>query len=69
MPTLIAQTASLIGVSAVGLQHVAVKRDRVAAELGAIHDAAQTAPDEALDFLCAAALLTAGGFTISARTG
>ena len=49
--------------AAVGLQDVAVDRDRVLAEGGAVDDRAQAAADEALDLERAPALRAARGFT------
>ena len=53
--------------AAIGLQHVAVDRDRALAERAQIDDGAQRAADEPLDLLRAPALLALGGFARGAR--
>ena len=53
--------------AAVGLEHVAVERDRSLAEGREIEDAAQRPADEALDLLRATALLAARRLAVAAR--
>ena len=53
--------------AAIGLQHIAVDRDRPFADCPQVHDRAQRSPDQPLNFQCPATLFPADGF--SAITG
>jgi hypothetical protein len=55
--------------AAVGLEHVAVERDRALAEEREVEHAAQRPADQALDLLRAAALLAARRFAVAAGVG
>jgi hypothetical protein len=55
--------------AAVGLEHVAIERDRAFAERLQVEHGAQRAADQALDLLRAAALLAARGFAVAAGVG
>src|SRR5690606_923012 len=55
--------------AAVGLQHVAVDDDLALAERAEVDHRAQTAPDQALDLLGAAALLALGSLACAAGVG
>ena len=55
--------------AAIGLQHIAIDLDLQFAEFFAIDHRAQTAADQALDFLRAARLLALGGFAVGAFMG
>ncbi len=52
--------------TAVGLQNVAIQRDLMLAQLLQVHDRAQAAADQTLDFLRPAALLAFGRFALAA---
>src|SRR5262249_58757904 len=52
--------------AAIGLDHIAIQRDRPIAERLEINDAAQRAADQTLDLLCAAALLALRSFAAAA---
>src|SRR3546814_2951052 len=55
--------------AAIGLQHIAIERDRAFAERGAIHAGTQAAPDQALNLQRASALLAAGRLALAAAMG
>src|SRR5690606_411314 len=55
--------------AAIGLQHVAVQGDGALAQGVAVHAGAQAAPDQALDFQGAPALLAARGLAVVAGVG
>ena len=73
IPLVVADTKRLTGElhwkPAIGLDHVAVERDRALAELREVEHRAQRAADQALDFLGAARLLAARRFTVGAGMG
>ena len=55
--------------AAVGLQHIAVERDRALAQRRQVQRRAQRAADQALDLLRAPGLLAPGRFARAARVG